>query len=127
MKDRYLISFYGSGWREVFSILKDKYVLDVSAFIGSVRRHLPVRACFFPEIVPDAEPSIIECTTQERGRAVTHMIHSTIGQMNDQGNANAVRKLVGMLSNLPFYRIKLSPDIFKNVECLRDFLKQMYA
>lgn len=26
MKDRYLISFYGSGWRDVFSILRDKYV-----------------------------------------------------------------------------------------------------
>ena len=26
MKDSYLISFYGSGWRDVFSVLKDKYV-----------------------------------------------------------------------------------------------------
>lgn len=26
MKDRYLISFYGSEWRDIFSILKDKYV-----------------------------------------------------------------------------------------------------
>ena len=26
MKDSYLISFYGSGWRDIFSILKDKYV-----------------------------------------------------------------------------------------------------
>lgn len=105
----------------------DKYVLDIAAYEASVQRHEPIRACLFPEIVPDSEPSIVACTSQEKGRAITHMIHSTIGQMNDEGNAHSVRKLIGMLNGLDFYRIRLSPDIFRNVECLRDFVKSLNA
>ena len=81
----------------------------------------------FPEIVSDPKPSVIACTPQEKGRAITHMIHSTVSQMNDQGNAQTVRKLVGMLNSLDFYRIRLSPDIFQNAECLREFVKQLNA
>jgi hypothetical protein len=103
----------------------DKYVLDIAAYVAGVRRHYPVKACLFPEIVTDAEPSVLACTPQERGRAITHMIHSTIGQMNDEGNALSVRKLIGMLNGLDFYRIRLSPDIFRNVACLRDFIQDL--
>jgi hypothetical protein len=104
---------------------KDKYILDVSAYEASVQRHYPIRACVFPEIVPDAEPSVLACTAQEKGRAITHMIHSTVAQMNDQGNTRTVRKLVEILNGLDFYRIRLSPDIFLNAECLRQFIKHL--
>jgi len=104
---------------------KEKYILDISAYEASVRRHYPIRACVFPEIVPDAEPSVQVCTAQEKGRAITHMIHSTVAQMNDQGNTRTVRKLVGILNGLDFYRIRLSPDIFLNAECLRQFIKHL--
>lgn len=105
----------------------DKYVLDVAAYGDAAKSHYPIRACMFPEIVPDEEPCVVACTPQEKGRAITHMVHSTIGQMNDSGNARTVRKLVTMLSGLPFYRIRLSPDIFRNAECLRQFVKQLSA
>jgi hypothetical protein len=104
---------------------KEKYILDISAYEASVRRHYPIRACVFPEIVPDAEPSVLACTAQEKGRAITHMIHSTVAQMNDQGNTRTVRKLVEILNGLDFYRIRLSPDIFLNAECLRQFIKHL--
>lgn len=104
---------------------KNKYILDISAYKASVRRNYPVCACMFPEIVTDEQPSVIACTPQEKGRAITHMVHSTIGQMNDQGNSSTVRKLVGMLSGMDFFRIRLSPDIVKNAECLRQFIKQL--
>lgn len=104
----------------------DKYVLDIAAYGAALKRHYPIRACMFPEIVPDAEPSVVACTPQEKGRAITHMIHSTLGQMNDEGNAATVRKLIGMLSGLDFYRIRLSPDIFRNAGCLRDFIQESY-
>ena len=107
------------------SARRDKYVLDIAAYDARVRRHYPIRACLFPEIVSDAAPSVIACTPQEKGRAITHMIHSTLGQMNDEGNAQTVRKLVGMLSGLDFYRICLCPDIFRNVECLRSFIREV--
>lgn len=109
------------------SARKDKYVLDIAAYDDTLRRRYPIRACMFPEIVSDPKPSVIACTPQEKGRAITHMIHSTVSQMNDQGNAQTVRKLVGMLNSLDFYRIRLSPDIFQNAECLREFVKQLNA
>lgn len=104
---------------------KEKYVLDISHYGKMVRYHEPVKACLFPEIVSDTEPSVVACNRLEKGRAITHMIHSTLGQMNDQGNALAVRKLIGMLDGLDFYRIRLSPDIFRNAACLRSFIKQI--
>ena len=107
------------------SARKDKYVLDIESYDDRLQRHYPIKVCMFPEIVPDAEPSVVACAPQEKGRAITHMIHSTIGQMNDEGNSLSVRKLIGMLRDMDFYRIRLSPDIFRNVECLRSFIKQL--
>lgn len=109
------------------SARKDKYVLDIAAYDKGLGRHYPICACMFPEIDPDAEPAVIACTPQEKGKAITHMIHSTVGQMNDEGNAPTVRKLIGMLSSMDFYRIRLSPDIVRNAECLRQFVKQLNA
>lgn len=103
----------------------NKYMLDISGWRAQVRRDYPIHACFFPEIAPVDEPAVIACTPQEKGRALTHIIHSSIEQTQQPGNAVTVRKLLGMLSVLPFYRIRLSPDIFKNVECLRHFIMQL--
>ena len=104
---------------------KEKYVLGITKWKDSVRFGYPVRACVFPEIVSDPRPQVVPCTAQEKGRAMTHLIHSTITQMGDQGNVGAVRKLIGMMQPLPFYRILLSPDIRLNAECLRAFVKQL--
>lgn len=103
----------------------NKYILDISGWREQVRRNYPVKACLFPEIADVREPQIMRCTPQEKGRALTHIIHSTIEQMQEQGNTYAVRKLLGMLSGLDFYRIILSPDLLRNVECLRSFIKAL--
>lgn len=105
----------------------EKYLLDIAGWRDEARWDYPIRACMFPEIAPVKAPQIIRCTPQEKGRAITHMIHSTISQMNDQGNVQTVRKIVCMLNSLDFYRIRLSPDIFQNAECLREFVKQLNA
>ena len=104
---------------------KDKYVFDISAWKGSVRTRYPVKACLFPEINSEAEPGVFPCSPIEKGRAITNLVHSTQMQMIDQGNSLNSRKMIGMLQGLDFYRIQLCPDIFKNVETLRDFIKKL--
>jgi hypothetical protein len=42
--------------------------------------------------------------------------------MQAQGDAGTVRKLIAMLQDLPFYSMRLCPDIYANVETLREFL-----
>ena len=102
---------------------KNKYFFDISAWGDSFRKQYPVVACLFPDIRPDVEePEIIPCSPIEKGRTITHVVHSTQMQMMDQGNTLNSRKLIGMLQGLDFYRIVLSPDLFKNVECLREFI-----
>lgn len=103
----------------------NKYMLDVSGWRDQVRWNYPVHACLFPEITSVSDPLVIACNPQEKGRALTQIVHSSIEQTQQPGNADTVRKLLSMLSALPFYRIVLSPDIFRNVECLRDFVKSI--
>ncbi len=104
---------------------KDKYVFDISAWKDSVRTRYPVKACLFPEIRPDLDPGVFPCSLIEKGRAITNLVHSTQMQMIDQGNSLNSKKMIGMLQGLDFYRIQLCPDIFKNVETLRDFIKKL--
>jgi len=105
------------------SARKDKFVFDISGYEDSLRRRYPIKACVFPEIDPSISEAVIEpCTPAQKGRAITHLVHSTIIQMQAQGDASTVRKLITMLRDLPFYTIRLSPDIFGNVEILRKFL-----
>ena len=80
--------------------------------------------CMFPEIVSDNEPSVKECSIQEKGRAVAHLVHSTIFQMNDRHDIQTIKKLMYMVKDLPFYKINLCNNINKNVEYLRDFIKE---
>lgn len=102
---------------------KDKYVINISNFHKQFKNKYPIKMCMFPEIVSDKEPSIRECTKQEKGRAITHLVHSTIFQMNDRHDIKTITKLMNMVSCLPFYKIYLCNDIYMNVECLRKFIE----
>ena len=105
---------------------KDKYVFDISGYGASLRRRYPIGVGLFPVIDPSAgQAAITPCSSAEKGRAITHLIHSTVQQMQAQGDTIAVRKLVSMLQGLPFYTITLSPDIHGNATCLRDFLHSL--
>jgi len=103
---------------------KDKYVINISNFHNQFKTKYPIKLCMFPEIVSDKEPSITECSQQEKGRAITHIIHSTIFQMNDRHDIKTVQKLIAMVKDFKFYKINLCNNINKNVDCLRDFLKE---
>ena len=102
---------------------KDKYVFDISGYGAALQRAYPVRLCIFPEIEPSLTQAVIEpCSAVQKGRAITHLVHSTVLQMQAQGDAGTVRKLIAMLQDLPFYSMRLCPDIYANVETLREFL-----
>ena len=103
---------------------KDKYVLNISNFHNRFKKKYPIKMCMFPEIVSDKEPSIRECTSQEKGRAITHLVHSTVFQMNDKHDLKTIKKLMNMVKDFPFYKINLCNNIYRNVECLRDFFKE---
>ena len=108
---------------------RGKYVLDISGYKKQLRYHYPVCALLFPEIdLQAAKPSIIPCSSLERGKTIVQIAHSTISQMCTKGlqagqrDSDFILKTVKMLEGLDCYRIKLSPDLDANVECLGDFI-----
>ena len=100
---------------------KDKYVFSIAPYHGQFRDRYPIRACLFPEIVNDPEPSIVPCTPQERSRAIAQLTGSTVRQMRDVHSPQTIKKLADMIKDYPFYKINLCRDIYRNVECLREF------
>lgn len=101
---------------------KDKYVINIANFHGQFRKCYPINICMFPEITSNPEPSITRCTNQEKGRAITHLIHSTIIQTQDRHDIKTVKKLMSFVKDFEFYKINLCPNIYKNVEYLKDFI-----
>ncbi len=101
---------------------RDKYVFSISNYHKQFRENYAIKACIFPEIVSDKAPSIASC---EKGRAITQLIHSTINQMGDKLDIATVRKLMNFVRDFNFYQINLSPDIYANVECLREFCNKL--
>lgn len=99
---------------------KDKYVVNITNYHHNFRKKYPISLCMFPEIVNDAEPSIIPCP---KGRSITQLVHSTVNQLQDINNTRAIEKLIKMVNDFEFYQINLCQDIFKNTTCLRHFLE----
>lgn len=105
---------------------KDKYVFSIAAYHGQFRDRYPVRACLFPEIVSDPDPSVTPCTPQEKSRAIAQLTGSTIRQMRDAHSPQTIKKLADMIRGYPFYKISLCRDIYRNVDCLRDFCNSLH-
>ena len=108
---------------------KGKYLFDITDFRDQVKWHYPVRACVFPEISPEAtEPRYELCDPAEKNRAITHMAHSTLFQMwcaglkRKQSDQEFILAIIRMLRGLDFYKIILTPDIFRNADCLRSLV-----
>jgi hypothetical protein len=119
--------------QEKFKDLKTKYVwnsywqpkketLDISAHHSSFVEQLPIKAIIFPKICAVEKPSI---EAMERGKAMVQMIHSTIMQLGRQNQGDYIKIVMSLLQDLPFYQINLSPDLLANVECLRQFIKEL--
>lgn len=102
---------------------KDKYVLGIANCHDRFRAAYPVRLCMYPEIVSDPDPEVVPCDAREKGVAITNMIHSTITQMMEWQDSATVLKISNMLRGFEFYKIRLCRDIRRNVECLREFLR----
>jgi hypothetical protein len=103
---------------------KDKYVINIADYHDSFRTKYPIKVCMFPEIVPDAKPSIVPC---KKGRAITQLIHSTIVQMGDKHDIATIRKLISWVKDFEFYQINLCPDIQANNDILREFIKNVIS
>lgn len=103
---------------------KDKYVLNIENFRSQFKTKYPIKICMSLEFTPDENPSIIECSQQEKGKAITQMVHSTTLQMHDMQDAKSIKKMIDMVNNFKFYKINLCSDIYKNVECLKVFIKE---
>lgn len=104
---------------------KDKYVLNIANCHDRFRSHYPVRACMFPEIVSDPEPSILKMDDAAKGRAITQLAHSTMMQMGDMHDTATTRKLMEMVRGEEYYQIRLCRDIHRNVEVLKEFIKTL--
>jgi hypothetical protein len=111
------------------SHFKGKYVFDMSAYSDRLRRGYPIRACVFPEINPSAsEPSMELISGSEKNRAITHIAHSTIfqmwstGLMREQQDAKTILKIIGMVRDMPFYKITLTTDLEANSRCLMELV-----
>ena len=105
---------------------KDKYVFNIAAYHDQFRDRYPIRACLFPEIVSDPDPSIVPCSPQDKSRAIAQLTGSTIRQMRDMHSPQTIKKLADMIRDYPFYKINLCRDIYRNVECLRDFCNNLH-
>ncbi|MBR5660907.1 MAG: hypothetical protein IKW99_05090 [Bacteroidales bacterium] len=114
------------------SHFKGKYVFDMSAYSDRLRRDYPIRACVFPEINLSAmEPAVELVSGSEKSRAITQIAHSTIFQMwssgliREQQDAKTILKIIGMVRDLPFYRITLTTDLDANSGCLRKLVSSL--
>ena len=101
---------------------KDKYVFNISAYHDRFKTNYPIEVCLFPEIVPDKNPNITPCTSEEKARAIVQLIHSTVFQMRDLNDHNTIRKLFEMIKDLPFYKFCLCSNIAENTRYLKSFL-----
>lgn len=97
---------------------RDKYVIDIKAYHETFRDKYPIKVCMFPQIVDDEEPSIVSC---KKGQAITQLIHSTVNQLEDKHDIKSIKKLMSFVKDFDFYQINLSPNIEKNVMCLKEF------
>lgn len=114
------------------SHFKGKYVFDMSAYSDRLRRDYPIRACVFPEINLSAvEPAVELISGSEKNRAITHIAHSTIfqmwssGLMREQQDAKTILKIIGMVRDMPFYKITLTTDLEANSRCLKGLVSSL--
>ena len=103
---------------------KDKYVINIANFHKQFKTKYPVEIGMALEFTTENTPSVIECTNQEKGKAITQMIHSTITQMLEMYDSATIKKLIEMINGFKYYKLYLCNDIYKNVECLKEFMKE---
>ena len=99
-----------------------KYLLNVSYYDNKLARSLPIKAIIFPNIKDIQEPTIEKT---DRNRAITQMVYSTASQMGNDDDKSYMKLLISLIKDLDFYQINLSPDLNKNVQILKQFVKEL--
>ena len=109
-------SFMGNNYNDT------KYVLNISSYDNKLAKNLPIKAVVFPNIANVNEPAIEKT---DKNRAVTQLVFSTATQMNNDNDKNYMKLLISLIKDLNFYQINLSKDLNKNVEILKQFIKEL--
>lgn len=99
---------------------KDKYVFNISKYHRLFRRKYPIKIAMMLNICHCKEPSIEE---GYKYQAMDEFICSSVAQTGDMQDVSTIAKLEAFIKDLPFYRINLSTNLEKNVECLKNFLQ----
>ncbi len=95
-----------------------KLLLDASGY--SFREELPVKAIVFPIIAGLKEPEIVRT---KPGPVLAKLIHSTAQQLSFDRDPEPYRIMSRRLMGIPVFEIRLSTDLEKNREKLREFIK----
>lgn len=102
--------------------LKDrsKHVFDISTYHEQFHFGLPIKALIFPTLVlKEKKPSF---TKMPGGRVLTHLIWSTIKQMNDRRDPEHIRNMLIFLKDLPCYQLNLCSDLERNAKFLKKLI-----
>lgn len=97
----------------------ERLLLDASGY--RFCPSLSIRAVLFPEITEDAEPSFHPMAP---GRAMVHLIDSTIHQVGEAHNTGFVQSIAGRLLNTQVFRVSLCGDPMKNARAVGRFIRE---
>ena len=101
---------------------KMKYILNISYYDDKLARNLPIKAVVFPKISNVDEPTMEKA---DKNKALTQLIFSTATQMNKGNDPDYMKMLISLIKDLKFYQINLSKDLNKNVQLLKQFIKEL--
>ena len=102
--------------------LKDisKHVFDIAAYHPQFCFGLPIKALIFPHLAPEEKEPSFAVTSAKR--ILTHLVWSTIAQVNDRKDPEHVRNMLDFLRELPCYQLTLGSDIKRNANFLKNFI-----
>ena len=97
-----------------------KNILDISAYHPQFCFGLPMKALLFPKLSLEAkEPSISAIAP---GPVLTHLIWSTITQVDDRKDSAHIQNMLEFFKYLPCYQLVLCADLEKNTTFLQNFI-----
>ncbi|GHV57729.1 hypothetical protein FACS1894182_07380 [Bacteroidia bacterium] len=102
-----------------------KHTMEISGHHDSFVTQLPVYALVFPVIADIENPCIKRM--EDKGKAIVQVAHSGLKQLTDshKEGEDYVNAILSLVKDLDIYQINLSPDLQKNVECLRSFVEKL--
>jgi hypothetical protein len=113
LKATYVYDHWGHPWKQT---------LEISAYHDQFMKKMPLKAMIFPRITDTVTPTIERMP--EKDKAIVQFAYSTATLLiRMQDRAEYMKNLMSFVSCLDVYQINLSPDLDKNVACLRQFIE----